>query len=44
MDVKQVLQRAVMHVNHAKDQRSYGQFRDNNHKERDKGNVNYLER
>jgi hypothetical protein len=32
-----------MHENHAKDQRSYSQFRDNNHKDRDKGYVNYLE-
>jgi hypothetical protein len=43
LDMIQVLQRVVMHENHAKDQRSYSQFRDNNHKDRDKGYVNYLE-
>jgi hypothetical protein len=43
LDVNQVLQRAVMHENRAKDQRLYSQFRDNSHKERDKGNMSYLE-
>jgi hypothetical protein len=33
----------VMHENRAKDQMSYSRFRDGSHKERDKGNVNYLE-
>jgi hypothetical protein len=43
LDVNQVLQRAVMHENHANDQGSYSRFRDSNHKERDMGNVNCLE-
>jgi hypothetical protein len=38
-----VLQRVVIHENCAKNQRSYSRFRDNNHKERDKSSVNYLE-
>jgi hypothetical protein len=43
LDMNQVLQRVVMHENHAKDQRSYSRFRDSSHKERGKGNVSYLE-
>jgi hypothetical protein len=43
LDVNQVLQRPVVCENHARDQRSYNRFRDNNHKDRDKGNVNYME-
>jgi hypothetical protein len=43
LDVNQVLQRAVVHENCAKDQKSYSRFRDNGHKDREKGGVNYLE-
>jgi hypothetical protein len=42
LGVNQVPQRAVMHENRTKDQRSYSRFRDSSHRERDKGNVNYL--
>jgi hypothetical protein len=38
LDVNQVLQRAMVHENRARDQTSYIRFRD-----RDKGNVNYME-
>jgi hypothetical protein len=41
--VNQVLQRDVVHENRARDQRSYNRFKDNNHRDRDKGNVNYME-
>jgi hypothetical protein len=42
-NMNQVLQRAVIHENHRRDQKSYSQFRDGGHKERDKGNMNDLE-
>jgi hypothetical protein len=42
-NMNQVLQRAVIHENHPRDQKSYSQFRDGSHKERDKGNMNDLE-
>jgi hypothetical protein len=43
LDVNQVLQRVVVHENRARDQWSYSGFRDSNHRDRDKGNVNYME-
>jgi hypothetical protein len=43
LDVNQVLQRVVVHENHARDQWSYNWFRDSNHRDRDKDNVNYME-
>jgi hypothetical protein len=42
-DVNQVLQRTMVYKNRAKDQKAYSRFRDNGHKDREKGGVNYLE-
>jgi hypothetical protein len=41
--VNQVLQRAIVHENHARDHRSYDQFRDSGSKEREKSHVNCVE-
>jgi hypothetical protein len=43
LDVNQVLQRAVVHENCAKDNKSYGRFRDSGSKEKEKSNVNCVD-
>jgi hypothetical protein len=43
LDVNQVLQRAMVHENRAKDNKSYGRFRDNGSKEKEKSNVNCVD-
>jgi hypothetical protein len=40
IDVNQVLQRAVVHKNRAKDHKSFNQFKENNSREWEKHNVN----
>jgi hypothetical protein len=44
LDVNQVLQRTVVHENRAKDNKSYGWFRDSGVKEREKNHVNCVDR
>jgi hypothetical protein len=43
LDVNQVLQRAMVHENRAKDNKSYGRFRDSGSKEKEKSNVNCVD-
>jgi hypothetical protein len=43
LDVNQVLQRAIIHENRARDHRSYSRFRDSGSKEREKSHVNCVE-
>jgi methyl coenzyme M reductase subunit D len=43
LDVNQVLQRAVVHENRAKDHISYNWFKENNSKEREKSHVNCVD-
>jgi hypothetical protein len=43
LDVNQVLQRAIVHENRARDHRSYSRFKDSSNKEREKSHVNCVE-
>jgi hypothetical protein len=43
LDVNQVLQRAIVHENGARDHRSYSRFRDSGSKEREKSHINCVE-
>jgi hypothetical protein len=43
VDVNQVLQRAVVHENHARDNKSYRRFKDGNTREKEKQGVNFVE-
>jgi hypothetical protein len=43
IDVNQVLQRAVIHENRAKDHRSYNRFKEVGAKERGKHGVNFID-
>jgi hypothetical protein len=43
IDVNQVLQRANIHENHAKDHRSYNRFKEVGAKEREKHDVNFID-
>jgi hypothetical protein len=43
LDINQVMQREMIYMNHAKDHRSYSQFRENGSKEREKHNVNCID-
>jgi hypothetical protein len=42
VDVNQVLQRAVVHENRSRDQRSHRQFRDNNTRDKEKQGVDFV--